>query len=340
MRFLYLCCALLIGACATIEPAPVPFAELERIQQEHLFDARGADWVWYIEDEPSTWGWTQEVVHYAWLKEGVLYDTEGYRLEMRNFVTVPFERWCMNAQGIGAEYGYPFNPRVASGFGRSYMIPPRAAISAWLHSRGADELAGLILGDTTDPAAGLCETLAWMRFEAGLRAFMTHDDVRAQREFAICVKLYPEFDSEFGPSARELRRECQRRLAEGKRQPALNEFGQALETLPRDYDSWTEAQQADWLVAGLDECDARQLGQPGGIDLGTNWRAGALFKLGPDALPALRDALENTRPTRCVGFTRDFIAYRDVLRVCDVANSIIRSIHEGELGHASQLQHD
>jgi hypothetical protein len=271
-------------------------------------------------------------VHYAWLRDGALYDAEGYRLPWReDLVYVPFEGWCLHAAGIGSDFGYPFNPRVAHGFGRAAMIPPRIAIAAWLHTRGATELAGRLSQDD-DSVASVRESLAWMRYEAGLRFFMAHDDVRAQREFAICVKLYPDFDTEFGPSARELRRECQRRLAEGRRMPKLNELGQALEPAPQGYTNWTPAEQAKWLVASLDECDARQTGQPGWIELGHDWRAAALFALGSDALPVLNSALDDLRLTRCVGFSRNFVVHRHMLRVRDVANSVIQWIREGRIG--------
>src|SRR5262249_52120306 len=87
------------------------------------------------------------------------------------------------------------------------------------------------------------------------------------------------------------------------------------------------AKKVAWLIDALDEVDARQLGQPGGVDLGSDWRVRELIALRDRAVPALIDTLEkDDRLTRSVHFWRDFSRDRTVLSVREAALVAVMSI--------------
>src|SRR6185437_11798304 len=74
------------------------------------------------------------------------------------------------------------------------------------------------------------------------------------------------------------------------------------------------------LIAALDEVNARQFGQPGGVDLGSDSRVQALVEVGDAAVEPLLDVLErDTRLTRSVHFWRDFSHHRSLLGVHEAA---------------------
>jgi hypothetical protein len=81
------------------------------------------------------------------------------------------------------------------------------------------------------------------------------------------------------------------------------------------------------LIQALDEVDARQQGQPGGVDLASDPRVEALITLGEPAVDGLIDAIENdARMTRSVHFWRDFHYARTVLSVRECAYVALASI--------------
>jgi hypothetical protein len=74
------------------------------------------------------------------------------------------------------------------------------------------------------------------------------------------------------------------------------------------------------LVRSLEDVDARQWGQPGGISLNLDWTVQALIKEGPDVVGPLLDCLEHdNRLTRAVGFGRDFFHHRRVVLAAEPA---------------------
>ncbi len=91
---------------------------------------------------------------------------------------------------------------------------------------------------------------------------------------------------------------------------------------PRSIDA-----QARAIIDELDDVDARQWGQPGGVDLASDRRVAALIALGEPAVPALIDALErDERLTRSVHFWRDFSRHRSVLGAHEAAYAALAAI--------------
>ena len=87
------------------------------------------------------------------------------------------------------------------------------------------------------------------------------------------------------------------------------------------------AKKVAYLLDALDEVDARQGGQPGGVDLASDRRVEALIAIGDPAVPALIDAVEkDDRLTRSVHFWRDFARSRTVLGVREAALAAVMSI--------------
>jgi hypothetical protein len=85
------------------------------------------------------------------------------------------------------------------------------------------------------------------------------------------------------------------------------------------------------LIFALRDQNGRQWGQPGSCDVfadprGENSPASQLVKIGLPAVPALLDALTDSRLTRSVGFWRDYVFSHHVLPVGDVALAVLEEI--------------
>lgn len=81
------------------------------------------------------------------------------------------------------------------------------------------------------------------------------------------------------------------------------------------------------LIRDLDQVNARQRSQPGGVAIGGDPRVQALVREGDEAVPALLAAIEDdTRLTRAVSFHRDFHRDRNVHTVRDTALLAVREI--------------
>ena len=113
-----------------------------------------------------------------------------------------------------------------------------------------------------------------------------------------------------------------------KRRQKNGTFGKApAEKWPDGFDKWDANKKAAFLIDALDEVDARQWGQPGGVDLSSDRRVEELIRLGDATVPALLDALEtDERLTRSVHFWRDFARSRTVLGVREATLTALMSI--------------
>ena len=97
--------------------------------------------------------------------------------------------------------------------------------------------------------------------------------------------------------------------------------------MARGFDRWDAQKKTAYLIDALEEVDARQWGQPGGVDLVSDRRVAESIRLGNQAVPSLIDALENDeRLTRSVHFWRDFARFRTVLGVREAVLTALMSI--------------
>jgi hypothetical protein len=195
-------------------------------------------------------------------------------------------------------------------------------LAAWLHRLGHDNLAARALTlarKAKDPVARLREDLAWSAFAGMVHAYMVRADDEALAHGERLLRLYPE-EAKKTPQARAVVEDLARRKKKGT-------FGRGPGKLPDGFDGWDVKKKVAHLIDALDEVDARQSGQPGGVDLGDDPRVRALIKLGDAAVPALIDAVEgDTRLTRSVHFWRDFARSRTVLEVREAALTAVMSI--------------
>lgn len=221
--------------------------------------------------------------------------------------------------------------------------PPEAsrehplALAAWCLRAGDKALAAVFLGMARQevealkaraPKGQLGELklemvlrghLTWQAYSGMVHAFMVRADEEAEGYAKHLRDRYPEEIK--GTQAEQI-------LAELARRRTAGSFGKTptpasllkLKALP-------PAARVPAAIAALDEVDARQQGQPGGVDLASDPRVAALIDCKEEAVPALLEVLENDRRlTRSVHFWRDFSQDRTVLSVSEVALVALQSI--------------
>jgi hypothetical protein len=95
------------------------------------------------------------------------------------------------------------------------------------------------------------------------------------------------------------------------------------------------------LIESLDQVDARQWGQPGGVSLAEDRRVQALIKEGEAAVEPLLRVLEgDTRLTRSVHFWRDFAHHRSILGVHEAAYVALSGILDASFFGAASTGDD
>lgn len=200
------------------------------------------------------------------------------------------------------------------------------ALAAWLYRLGDEGLAAQALAAARkvkdDPRKRLRAELAWSAFAGMVHAYMVRADEEALAHGERLLRLYPEEAKE-----REYRQAAQI-VAELKRRQKKGTFGKVpAEKWPEGFDTWDAPKKAAYLIDALEEADARQWGQPGGVDLASDRRVEELIRVGDSAVPALIDALEgDERLTRSVHFWRDFARSRTVLAVREAVLTALMSI--------------
>jgi len=160
-------------------------------------------------------------------------------------------------------------------------------------------------------------SLTWHAYAQLVHAYMVRADSEAWKHGQRFLKLYEDQLRHY-PQAKALIEDLERRKKEGKFE------NKALKEAPKSYNSWKDAKKIEYLIASLDEVDQRQWGQPGGVELGRDWRVKALIALGDAPVEALIDVLEfDHRFTRSVHFFRDFRRHRTVLSTKEVAVTVL-----------------
>ena len=212
--------------------------------------------------------------------------------------------------------------------------------AVWLHQLGHDDLAAEALekaaelvsnqenpnrakSNPRDREKQLVDSvkseLAQATYLAMIHAYMVRADDEALTHGKRLLKLYPDQARKLGQSG-EVVADLERRQKKGT-------FGKTPDSSPKGFDSWDTPKKLTWLIDSLDEVDARQWGQPGGVPLEMDPRVIALVQLGDAAVPTLIDTIEkDERLTRSVHFWRDFSPNRTVLGVREAALAATMSI--------------
>lgn len=161
--------------------------------------------------------------------------------------------------------------------------------------------------------------LTWQSYSGMVHAFMVRADAEAEAYAKHLQARYAEETK--GTQVAAI-------LADLARRKSLGTFGKAPEeTALRALQAMPPSTRVGAAVAVLDEIDARQLSQPGGVDLASDPRLLALIDCKEQAVPALLEVLEKDRRlTRSVHFWRDFNQDRTVLSVAEAALVALQSI--------------
>ena len=185
-----------------------------------------------------------------------------------------------------------------------------------------------------DPYLTLATDWVWARFDRAVCAHMGGDDALALSDTMALGSVRDAVESEahrrnftlFGDASRArylpfldpleaLRADSERRVAAGSPPPRVpvEHPGYGMIPLPGN------PSVAD-VIADLEFVDARQDGQPGGVDLGMDPRVISLIRAGDAAVDPLIGVLENdTRLSRSVHFGRDFAHGRTLIGVHEAA---------------------
>ena len=203
------------------------------------------------------------------------------------------------------------------------------------------KLAGV--DDHKDPYLGLARDWAWYAFERAVCAHERGDDRLALADARMLTKIQPlieieakrrgfEPDTDYSNSRFPNRKppylpflnelpallsDCERRVA-NQRNPSLPKNDVAV------------------LIDDLQNVNARQWGQPGGVSLAEDSRVQALVKRGDEVVVPLLEAMENdARLTRSVSFGRDFHRSRHLISVSEAAYATL-----ADLMHVQFNAHD
>ncbi len=215
---------------------------------------------------------------------------------------------------------------------------PALAMAVFLHDRGEEALAARALAAARGARRGLRPSpeddaalvaafrgdRAWTAFAGLVHAYMVRADAEALRWGEHLLARYGDLvDGEEGSY-----RQARAIVAELRRRQEAGTFGvEPPGEPPAGFADSPLDEQVATLISWLDEVDARQWGQPGGVPLGSDWRVQALIAIGDPAVPALIDAIEHDRRlTRSVHFWRDFSHDRTMLGVREAALTAVLSI--------------
>jgi hypothetical protein len=312
--------------------------------KEFLFDPKGAERVAVKTVVRSVWAGAGEVTAEGWFvagtdgKPGRVYFTDGASIPAppeKEMKRVDFKAACKaRYAGVPKKKDDKDGPDRDDVFRKMRLTAEGAvadddlALAAWLYRLGEEGLAARALAEARgkskdDPRKLLRDQLAWSAFAGLVHAYMVRADEEALGHGERLLKLYAdEVKGERGyPQAARI-------VDDLKRRQKMGTFGKSpAEKWPDEFDKWDAKKKVAHLIDALDEVDARQWGQPGGVDLSSDRRVEELIRLGDAAVPALIDALESDeRLTRSVHFWRDFARSRTVLGVREAVLTAVMSI--------------
>lgn len=303
---------------------------LQGLVRDFLFDPKGAErvqaevrvrMVWAAEGNEKTQAWVKfKGADYVYLADGAR--VLGRVGEKIDFVTVCKTLYAQapdKTDSANARMQFAQKRREALGNGgESDLI-----VAAWLYRFGEKDLAAKALAQIDNRDAELAAVrkgLAWTAYAGMVHAYMVRADDEALEHGERLMRLFAN-EARDHTQAEAIVRELQRRKA-------LGIFGKGqAKTLPEDFAKRETKNQIEFLIDALQDVDARQDGQPGGVHLAGDFRVAALIKIGDPAVPALIDVLEkDARLTRSVHFWRDFAPSRTVLSVREAALTALMSI--------------
>ncbi len=202
--------------------------------------------------------------------------------------------------------------------GESVQLPPPPE-DEWERRRRGEPTPGTAANDW-----------AWARVERAITAHMHGDDPLALRDLTILERLHDDHADAFDARAAGL--DSAMPLVADQLRRARERLRDGAPRLPRPDDAPREtsgdvAVRVMALVRELDQVDARQWGQPGGVNLASDPVVQELVAIGDPAVEPLLDVLESdTRKTRSVHFWRDFARSRTVLGVREAAYAALANI--------------
>jgi hypothetical protein len=317
---------------------------LEGLMQEFLFDPKGAERVAVKMTVRTVWGSAESAITDGWLvaardgKPGRVYFADGGSIPApaeKEMKKIDFPGFCKARYGEKIDKkddkkkGDPETDETFATMRRtatSDVGNHDLALAAWLYRLGHDGLAAKALATARtgegDPRQHLRGELAWSAFAGMVHAYLVRADEEAFAHGERYLQLYGKDDKEkqFAQAAMV--------VAELKRRQKKGTFGKApAEKWPDGFDQWEAKKKIAFLIDALEEVDARQTGQPGGVDLASDRRVEELIRIGDAAVPALIDALEkDERLTRSVHFWRDSARSRVVLSVREAELTALMSI--------------
>lgn len=168
----------------------------------------------------------------------------------------------------------------------------------------------------------------WALFIRAVCAHMRGDDNLARISARTLVPIWEKVEKE--AASRNFNEDFNfikpiRELLADQERREKNQNSKELRIFPDNDPGKTK--RIEVLIQDLEKVSARQCGQPGGVDLGSDPVVMALVEEGEEAIEPLLNCLENdTRLTRSVHFHRDFFRNRSLLGVHEAAYNALRGI--------------
>lgn len=324
-------------------PAPIVEAATKLFAQG-MADPRGCAWHEIDLEVASVWGGRETVTTRGWVLPGTgatryAVSTSGLVYRVKR-VGPPAD---LHADVTTALVPKPDDHRGfrRGGEAADVSTAPGPIFALMLLRVGERDLAsktwatqqGALGGRDEDPYVALAGTWLWHLFDRAVVAHMHADDENALESVRMLVAVHPRVEAEI-----ERRAPRPDAGASEKKEGPRIDFLSVLPELARDQERRatrksalpegpTPESKAAALVERLDEVAARQMGQPGGVDLASDPIVQRLIELGTPAVPHLLRAIESDmRLTRSVHFWRDFSRHRTVLGVHEAAYVAIASI--------------
>jgi hypothetical protein len=265
--------------------------------------------------------------------------------EVTNLASARIPYWLHNS-GVGEWATVTFSNAATT---RNLLLlkcgETDAAKTLW-----AEDENGMIHGrrypnEKNDPYITMAGDWSWAMFDRTLCAHMQGDEklaLASARQLAgVKLKIEEEFARRKLPAREQpltflsqlpqLLTDLERRDKEGPHVSCLKQGGRVFTN---------QIEKINALIRDLDLVEARQWGQPGGVDLAEDPIVKAITDQGDAAIPALLDCLEkDERLTRSVSFPRDFFRARTVIPVRSAAMTAVQMIlHAGLPGDVTAIR--